>query len=1116
MSSDATTDDSAAALRFEIKDYGPIDENFTHVSVKWTHGRESSTRAKATETSSIPIVERFARIAAVYDLSQPKFPVFLRFSVRAIKRKSKEVKKLGHVVLEIQSAENKLHSIGFGESFLRVNVSFGDPSKASSPSIAQPPSPKATSQSQAPIVSSPQPNPPRTESDTMPTSSNSTISSPPHNHQRRPSREYEAPNNPHESRPSPLIPHRTHKRQTSDLGDRAASSREKENPTALLISLRQSANHEDMDRLLASFDDSASIASFVSGEGLAVLVETMTIALNENSKQLQECCVKCVQILASEPSCVASISSQRNLVRMIVNHLAEAQEDLRISALETLIDLCSDPTHGSSAVVDAFTQYRKTKGEKRFRCLCDILQRGPVEEKKLSMMLINAIVRSETSFRTRIALREEFERLDLWSIIPMIRGLDPGLVEAIDLFIEDELSDKEQAKEADQQEADADEIQDPKLLLETALMKIDSPEVRDHMVELMRLTTKLPFENASLTCKILVEVNKLMDRAINVLQDDCDVEDVLGIGMSVKEHNNAMDELRLVNVRSIERQEFKIVELERELAKLKLQNLEAQDLIQKTAAQAESMGRERNGSQEKLAPPSPPPPPPPMPAALISSLAPPPPPPPPPPVLVDQPVGPPPPPPPPPGGPMGAPPPPPPPPGPPAPPGPPPPPGPPGAPMPPGAPSLAAPEIKAPTRPPKPTIKPCTPLKQLFWTKVPINRVDQSIWKELTDEVILSEINTAELESLFATKTNTPSTSKASTEDKSAKKTGPISLIDKQRSQNIVIVLSRAKIPIPAIKEAILSMDDKVITPDLLKSLIQSLPKPEEVELLKDYRDQYQNLDKAEQFLLDMMSINRLDSRLRAWEISRKFDSSLEEIRSSLNWLSSTSEDVRNSKRFRTVLEVVLAFGNYLNGGSFRGGAYGFKLDCLNKLKDTKSTSQKVTLLHHIVTFLEQHHNDTLLLALDLPNLAEAAKVKPDALKAELNELVKNIDEVEKEAVALVEESSEEKQDSSPDKFSSVLKDFVKEARSRTDGLARQLDGFEANYKEIAELFGEDPSNSKPEDFFQILNTFVADFQDIRNKMEKERLAEHVKQQRAVSQIFMHPSFVHQNRDCEK
>lgn len=49
------------------------------------------------------------------------------------------------------------------------------------------------------------------------------------------------------------------------------------------------------------------------------------------------------------------------------------------------------------------------------------------------------------------------------------------------------------------------------------------------------------------------------------------------------------------------------------------------------------------------------------------------------------------------------------------------------------------------------------------------------------------------------------------------------------------------------------------------------------------------------------------------------------------------SKELIRSKRLRQLLEVVLAFGNYMNKGQ-RGSAYGFKVSSLNKIADTKSS----------------------------------------------------------------------------------------------------------------------------------------------------------------------------------
>ena len=49
---------------------------------------------------------------------------------------------------------------------------------------------------------------------------------------------------------------------------------------------------------------------------------------------------------------------------------------------------------------------------------------------------------------------------------------------------------------------------------------------------------------------------------------------------------------------------------------------------------------------------------------------------------------------------------------------------------------------------------------------------------------------------------------------------------------------------------------------------------------------------------------------------------------------------------------VVLCLGNYLNGGTPRGGAHGFKLDTLLKLGTLKSTDNSINLLNYIAEYL--------------------------------------------------------------------------------------------------------------------------------------------------------------------
>ena len=45
------------------------------------------------------------------------------------------------------------------------------------------------------------------------------------------------------------------------------------------------------------------------------------------------------------------------------------------------------------------------------------------------------------------------------------------------------------------------------------------------------------------------------------------------------------------------------------------------------------------------------------------------------------------------------------------------------------------------------------------------------------------------------------------------------------------------------------------------------------------------------------------------------------------------------------LIEIILALGNYLNGESVRGGAWGFRIEFLTKLTNTKSVDNSKTLM---------------------------------------------------------------------------------------------------------------------------------------------------------------------------
>jgi formin 2 len=85
------------------------------------------------------------------------------------------------------------------------------------------------------------------------------------------------------------------------------------------------------------------------------------------------------------------------------------------------------------------------------------------------------------------------------------------------------------------------------------------------------------------------------------------------------------------------------------------------------------------------------------------------------------------------------------------------------------------------------------------------------------------------------------------------------------------------------------------------------------------------------------------------------FDESVTPLAAQIGSLDRAVACLQRSIGWRELLRVSLALGNYVNGGTPRGAAYGFKIDGLLKLSTVKSGDNKTTMLHFVVKFLLSH-----------------------------------------------------------------------------------------------------------------------------------------------------------------
>jgi dishevelled associated activator of morphogenesis len=158
------------------------------------------------------------------------------------------------------------------------------------------------------------------------------------------------------------------------------------------------------------------------------------------------------------------------------------------------------------------------------------------------------------------------------------------------------------------------------------------------------------------------------------------------------------------------------------------------------------------------------------------------------------------------------------------------------------------------------------------------------------------------------------------------------------------------------------------------------------------------------------------------------------------------SREVSRSRRLRKLLELVLALGNYMNRGA-RGNAFGFRIQSLNKLADTKaSTSSKsrgTTLLHYLVQIIEVKHKDILLLEEDLPHIKEAAKINLGEMDKDIGNLRTGLNEVSRE----IDFHRNTATTAPEDRFLVVMRDFYAQASIRFAEIEDKFQDMKTRYE---------------------------------------------------------------------
>uniref|UniRef100_G3RAY6 Dishevelled associated activator of morphosis 1 n=1 Tax=Gorilla gorilla gorilla TaxID=9595 RepID=G3RAY6_GORGO len=374
------------------------------------------------------------------------------------------------------------------------------------------------------------------------------------------------------------------------------------------------------------------------------------------------------------------------------------------------------------------------------------------------------------------------------------------------------------------------------------------------------------------------------------------------------------------------------------------------------------------------------------------------------------------------------------------------------------------------------------------------NKLEGTVWTEIDDTKVFKILDLEDLERTFSAYQRQQKEADAIDDTLSSKlKVKELSVIDGRRAQNCNILLSRLKLSNDEIKRAILTMDEQEDLPkDMLEQLLKFVPEKSDIDLLEEHKHELDRMAKADRFLFEMSRINHYQQRLQSLYFKKKFAERVAEVKPKVEAIRSGSEEVFRSGALKQLLEVVLAFGNYMNKGQ-RGNAYGFKISSLNKIADTKSSIDKnITLLHYLITIVENKYPSVLNLNEELRDIPQAAKVNMTELDKEISTLRSGLKAVETEL---------EYQKSQPpqpgDKFVSVVSQFITVASFSFSDVEDLLAEAKDLFTKAVKHFGEEAGKIQPDEFFGIFDQFLQAVSEAKQENENMRKKKEEEERRA-------------------
>ncbi|PRP83316.1 actin binding protein [Planoprotostelium fungivorum] len=405
------------------------------------------------------------------------------------------------------------------------------------------------------------------------------------------------------------------------------------------------------------------------------------------------------------------------------------------------------------------------------------------------------------------------------------------------------------------------------------------------------------------------------------------------------------------------------------------------------------------------------------------------------------------------------------------------------APPPPGAPPAPGSQKKSNTKPkPKRDYMkiPESKMKALQWVKLPEKQIKGTIFDQFSDKLMAYTVDFGDIENSFAAKPPPQMRSSLTSMPKEAVEPS-VQFVDPKTSQNIMIFLSQFKnIPHQDIAQAVASMDDSLLQLSHAKAIASFIPSSTDMAAIVAFVKDKKGTDKLsqpERFIYELHKVSMLSEKLKLLTFKMEFNSKKDDIKPLIATMKNACIQVKEDKSFTEMVELVLAVGNYINGGTKRGEAFGFGLHTLARLSGFKTSDNSRSFVQYVYEMAQKQKPDCLSFCNSMDSIAAASRVTLGGLLTDVSLLAKEYREA-KSAASVIE---------SRQSLTPTIIDFMYRSGTDIDRMKADADSLEHMYSDCAKFLAADPKNTPSEEFFGIVYGFIEEFRSAA-KQHKERV----------------------------